>query len=154
MESADYAARNLDFAAFTDAVIALQETPPMSVVRRNLAETAAAYCRDSARAEPATTAVTLAGAGMAARKHAVEVAAAITGVNVEALPAPQPDVHQIGLHGNVATVFVAAELVRLFQSQLDWSANALGPQADDFLNAILTSWMQQTAEELAGITPQ
>jgi hypothetical protein len=141
-----------EFAAQVDAVIALQETPSMSAARRALAETAAALCSGAA-GEPSARRIILEGPGMAARRHALELAAAITGVHVVGLPDPVPDA-QFTAHGTVESVFVTAELVRLFQAQLDWSAHALGPQADDFLNAILTSWMQQTTEELAGIAPQ
>lgn len=90
---------------------------------------------------------------MDARRHAIALAAAITGTTYTEVAARQPDTRAFEFAGSEVAVIVAAELVRLLQAQLDWSIDALGLQAPEFTEAMATGWMQITAEQFEGVAP-
>lgn len=122
----------------------------MYAARRKLAAIAAAHCRDTA-GDAATHTITIAGAGTTARRHALDLTTRITGVTATQEAPPQPDTLAFALHGTTAAVFIAAECMRLLQTQLDWSIAALGMQTAEFTEAMATGWMNITAEQLDGV---
>jgi hypothetical protein len=138
------------FPPIIDNVIAMQETPDMPVHRRIAAVMAADYCR-MVETEHATRTVALVGSCQDQRRAALDLACRITGTTATASGQPQPDVHEFEVQGQDHAVFIAAELFRLFQTQLNWSMNALGLQEADFMEAMAAAWLEITAEELAGI---
>lgn len=146
------------FRAQIDGVIALTETAPMPQARRDAACIAAAASREGT-SDSASIEVRLTGHGLAARIEALRLAADLTGTTAKASPSDNNDEAVYTLTGSTHALDYAAELYRLFDTQLDWSAGALGadlnpPEVlEGYLPQALQSWIAQTRSELAAYIP-
>jgi len=142
-----------DFPRLVDHVLAMDELPgvALSPSRWELVEIASKYCAVTVRGEELEASeVTLAGAGLEARGRALDLVCRITGVKeVRLLPERQPDTWTYELTGVGPRPFIAAELLRLLQTQLDNRVDFHRLQDDPaVVDASAASWMDQTAAEL------
>ncbi|QSB07154.1 hypothetical protein [Natronoglycomyces albus] len=141
------------FRAKVDGVIAQTETAAMPEVRREIAQIAVKAVREGTSA-PGRMEIRPTGHGLTARVDALHLAAALTGTNAEATSAVV-----YALTGPSHALDYAAELYRLFDTQLTWSADALGadinpPEVlENFLSQVLKNWVAQTRCELAIYLP-